>query len=165
MEALLRALPAYPRIYSPQVLQASSEVQPGGHLEVVMRVRQKHVIPVVLDSAYDVSFGRLDVRHGYSTSRSTRISEVSDGRLLSPSQDHGFLWRLNTYWSFEERDGGLYLQVETISLSRSIPVGLQWAVRPFIESVPRDSLEFTLHATCAALQDPSSQKTVRNVSH
>ena len=41
-----------------------------------MRVRQKHVITVVMDTSYDVSFGRLDAQHGYSVSRSTRISEI-----------------------------------------------------------------------------------------
>ncbi len=161
-EALLRDIPAYPQIYSPQVLQASAIPQQGDHLQVMMRVRQKHIIAVVMDSAYDVSFGRLDARHGYSTSRSTTISEVSGGRRLSPAEDHGFLWRLNTYWSYEERDGGLYLQVESISLSRSIPPGLGWAVRPFIESVPRESLEFTLRATCAALQESSSKSLQLN---
>ncbi len=88
---------------------------------------------------------------------STRISEIdSPGtgaeRALNSSEEHGFLWRLNTYWSYEERDGGLYLQAESVSLTRSIPRGLAWAVGPFVESVPRESLEFTLRSTCNALR-------------
>jgi hypothetical protein len=59
---------------------------------------------------------------------------------------------MNTYWSYEERDGGLYIQIESVTLSRSIPTGLGWAIGPFIESVPRDSLEFTLRATSNALR-------------
>ena len=122
-----------------------------------MRVRQKHVITVVMDTSYDITFGRLDARHGYSVSRSTRISEIdSPGtgreRVLSSEEEHGFLWRLNTYWSYEERDGGLYMQVESVSLTRSIPTGLGWAVRPYVESVPRESLEFTLRAVCDGLK-------------
>ena len=71
-----------------------------------------------MDTTYDVTFGRLDARHGYSISRSTRISEIdSPGtpkeRALSDGEEHGFLWRLNTYWSYEERDGGLYMQIES----------------------------------------------------
>jgi hypothetical protein len=72
--------------------------------------------------------------------------------VLGPGEEHGFLWRMNTYWSYEERDGGLYIQIESVSLSRSIPIGLGWAIGPFIESVPRDSLEFTLRATSDALR-------------
>ena len=71
---------------------------------------------------------------------------------LSPSEEHGFLWRLNTYWSYEERDGGLYMQIESVSLTRSIPTGFGWLVRPFVESVPRESLEFTLRSMCNALR-------------
>jgi len=122
-----------------------------------MRVRQKHVITVVMDTTYDVTLGRLNAQHGYSTSRSTRISEIdSPGtdreRALNSSEEHGFLWRLNTYWSYEERGGGLYLQVESISLSRSIPLGLGWALRPYVENVPRESLEFTLRSARNAIQ-------------
>ncbi len=69
-----------------------------------------------------------------------------------PAEEHGFLWQLNTYWSWEERDGGLYLQVESVSLSRAIPLGLSWALRPYVESVPRESLAFTLRSARNALQ-------------
>jgi hypothetical protein len=72
--------------------------------------------------------------------------------VLSSSEEHGFLWRLNTYWTYEERDDGLYMQIETVSLARSIPQGLGWAVRPYVESIPRESLESTLRSTCNALQ-------------
>jgi hypothetical protein len=110
-----------------------------------------------MDTAYDVTFGRLDAQRGSSTSRSTQIAEIdSPGtaheRALGPGEEHGFLWRMNTYWSYEERDGGLYIQIESVTLSRSIPTGLGWAIGPFIESVPRDSLEFTLRATSNALR-------------
>jgi hypothetical protein len=59
---------------------------------------------------------------------------------------------MNTYWAYEERDGGLYLQLESVSLTRDLPTGLGWAVRPFVQSVPRESLEFTLRAASAALR-------------
>ena len=73
-------------------------------------------------------------------------------RTLSANEEHGYLWRMNTYWSYEERDGGLYLQIEAVSLTRSIPHGLGWAVRPYIESIPRESLEFTLRSACNGLR-------------
>jgi hypothetical protein len=156
-ERLMKDFSAYPRHYSPQVLQAKVLAEQGDRVQAVMRVRQQHVITVVMDTAYDINFGRLDARDGYSTSRSTRISEIdSPGtrseHALSAREEHGFLWRLNTYWSYEERDGGLYMQIESVSLTRSIPNGLGWAVGPFVKSVPRESLEFTLRSTCNALR-------------
>jgi hypothetical protein len=159
-ERLMLNFNDYPKYFAPQVVKAKVLSQEGDRMEAFMRVRQHHVITIVMDSTYDIRFGRLDPRHGYSISRSTQISEVespgtANERALSPSEEHGFLWRLNTYWSYEERDGGLYMQVEAVSLTRSIPRGLGWLVRPFVESVPRESLEFTLHAACKAISKPS----------
>jgi hypothetical protein len=45
----------------------------------------------------------------------------------------------------------VYVQCEAISLSRDIPAGLGWLIAPFIESIPRESLEFTLRSTRAAV--------------
>jgi hypothetical protein len=156
-ERLMRDIAAYPQHFSPQVLQARVLMQQGDHLQAMMRVRQKHILTVVMDTSYDITFGRLDEPHGYSISRSTKISEIgspgtSDEHVLSADEEHGFLWRLNTYWSYEERDGGLYMQIESVSLTRSVPTGLNWVVQPFIEKIPRESLEFTLRSTCNALR-------------
>lgn len=152
-ERLMRDFPGYPRIYSPQVISARVLSRNRNRYQVAMRVKQKHVITVVMDSNYDVEFAQLDASHGWSISRSTRIDEIENGHVLSPADQHGFLWRLNTYWTFEQRDGGLYMQIESVSLTRSIPIGLGWAVGPFVQSVPRESLEFTLRATRDALRN------------
>lgn len=146
---LLANFAAYPQMFSPQVLRARVASQDNASARVTLRVVQKHVLTVVLDTTYAVQFGDLDARHGWSTSRSTEIREIEGAgttheRALGPSADHGFLWRMNTYWSYAERDGGLVVQVESVSLTRGIPAGLGWVVRPFVESIPRDSLEFTL---------------------
>jgi len=150
-EHLLRDFKSYPQLFAPQVLNAEVLSSQPDHLVASMRVRQKHVLTVVLDTTYDVTFARLDPHDGSSISRSTHIYEIDDaGRA---TEDHGFLWRLNTYWTFEERDGGLYIQIESVSLSRSIPTGLAWAIRPYVDSVPRESLEFTLQSACKALKE------------
>ena len=143
-ERLLRDVPAYPRIFAPEVLDARTLSQDGDRLETRLRVRQHHVITVVMDTAYTVEFGRFDAERGYSRSRSTRIEEIGG--------EHGFLWRLNTYWTYAERDGGLDLQIETISLTRSIPPGLGWVIGSYVNTIPRESLEFTLHKVCEALR-------------
>jgi hypothetical protein len=156
-ERLMKNIGAYPEHFSPQVLQAKLLSQQGDHLQAFMRVRQHHVITVVMDTSYDITFGRLDGQHGYSLSRSTKISEIdSPGtateHAVPADEEHGFLWRQNTYWTYEEGDGGLYMQIESVSLSRSVPTGLNWIIQPFIEKIPRESLEFTLRSTCNALR-------------
>ena len=153
---LMRDFDSYPRHFSPEVVSAHTVSQQGDRIQTIMRIRQHHVITVVMDTAYDVAFTPIDARHGYSISHSTRINEIAspgtpEEHALPPGQEHGFLYRLNTYWSYEERDGGLYLQIEAVSLSRSIPTGLGWAVGPYVESIPRESLEFTLRSATKAL--------------
>jgi hypothetical protein len=160
-ERLMKDFNSYPRNFSPQVVEARVLTQDADHMQATMQIRQQHIITVVLDTTYDISFHRLDATHGYSVSRSTHIAEVASPgthaeHVLSASQEHGFLWRQNIYWSYEQRDGGLYMQIESISLTRSIPTGLGWAIGPYVESIPRESLEFTLRATCNALREERS---------
>lgn len=157
-ERMLRDFQAYPVLFAPQVVAARALPQGSDSMHAQMRVRQKHGITVVMDASYDVSFGRLDLRDGYGTSHSTRISEIgapgtAHEHALTPAEEHGFLWELNTYWTYQQRDGGLYLQIETVSLSRAIPTGLSWALRPYVTSIPRESLEFTLRSATQALHN------------
>ncbi|MGC2639195.1 MAG: hypothetical protein WA294_18560 [Acidobacteriaceae bacterium] len=152
-EHLLRDFPAYPQRFPPQVLEARVLAHDGDRYQVCLRFRQHNVITVTMDAAYEVTFTRLDARHGSSLSRSTRIAELDDdGRALPPASQHGFLWRMDTWWSYAEQDGGLYLEIETLSLTRAIPPGLGWAVRPFVDGIPRESLDFTLQSVCSALR-------------
>ena len=158
-DRLMRGYDAYPRIYSPQILSARILSHDADRYQITMRVAQKHVLTVVMDTDYDVAFSHPAAGRVASVSRSTQIAEIdSPGtareRALTPAESHGFLWRLNTYWSAEEHDGGLYIQIESVTLTRSIPTGLGWAIGPFIESVPRESLQFTLAATRNALKTP-----------
>jgi len=150
---LMRGFADYPKHFAPQVTEARVLASNGDHMQASMRVHQRHVIDVAMDQSYDVQFGQLDAQRGYSISHSVQIDELdSVGRPLGASREHGFLWRQNTYWNYEERDGGLYMQVESVSLSRSIPRGLGWAVGPYVESIPRESLEFTLRSVSNALR-------------
>lgn len=146
----------YTTVYAPQILRATSANDRAGHRDVTMRIAQKHIITVVLDTIYDTEIHGTKTR-GWQTSRSLRVDEIDSPNtpsehVLAASEEHGFLWKQNTYWTWEQRPGGLVIQIESISLSRSIPTGLGWIVKPFVQSVPRESLEFTLRATSAALR-------------
>jgi hypothetical protein len=165
-ERLLRNPEGWTRDFAPEVVAARTLTRTGDHLSEEIRVRQQHGITVVMETNYDVTFGGLNFHQRYSLSRSSRILEIgspgsSREHALAPEQEHGFLWRQNTYWSYEEQDGGLYLQIESLSLTRSIPNGLGWLVRPFVESIPRESLEFTLRSACRALSDPIDPTSLR----
>jgi hypothetical protein len=115
-------------------------------------MKRTKVITVVLDGVYDVATRTMSANSGASSSRSKHIWEVeaagsANERRMKEGDDDGFLWRLNSYWSFQEVPGGLLIECEAVSLTRDIPGGLRWLAGPVVEEMPRESLEFTLQAT------------------
>lgn len=144
--------------YQPEVERSKLLSRSGDDFKIYLRLRQTDVISVVLDTEYDVHYERLDANRAESSSRSTRVAELvhpdeTDERALSMADDHGFLWRINSYWRFEGTPRGVFVQCEAISLTRDIPIGLGWVIGPLIENIPRQSLEFTLGATRRAVLD------------
>ena len=142
--------------FSPEVAKSKTLEHTGDDFKVYLRLTRKKIVTVVLDTEYEVHYEQLDATRVQSRSYSTRIAEVvhpgeSSERQLPPEKDSGFLWRLNSYWRFFETGGGVYVQCEAISLTRDIPTGLNWLIAPFIESIPKESLEFTLRSTRAAV--------------
>jgi hypothetical protein len=144
------------RTHHREVMESHIISRHGNDFLVNMRLMKKKVITVVLDSEHDIHYFPIDATHYRSQSRTVKIAEVDnpgkrDEKELPPGTGHGFLWRLDTYWRFQERDGGTWIECEAISLTRDIPTGLGWLIEPIIRSLPRESLENTLRETAAAL--------------
>ena len=158
---LLQDYDSHARIYAPNVAAARTLEANGPRFRVFIRFFMKKVISVTMNTEHEALFTRAAPERAHSRIRSTRIAEVVDAgtpneREEPPGKGRGFMWRLNTYWRFLERDGGTYIQCESLTLSRDIPFGLGWMIGPFVTSVPRDSLTFTLDRTRAALQNSRS---------
>jgi len=149
--------------YKPEVLQSRLLERKGDDFRVFLRLKETEVITVILDTEYDIRYARLDAAHAYSRSYSTRIAEIENAgtakeHAYPAGEDHGFLWRLDSYWHFYEADGGVYIQCRAISLTRDIPTGLGWLVGGFIEKIPAKSLRETLEQTRAALTKKEEEK-------
>jgi len=157
MLRLLRDYNHFAQYYAPEV-ESSRELSESGEIATVaMRLRYQKAITVVLDAQYEVRTGLASDRCGYGWSRSTPIWRVDEPgtaqeRRRPEGDDDGFLWRLNSYWAFCEASNGLFIELQAVSLTRDIPFGLRWIVKPIIENLPRESLEFTLAATRSAVQ-------------
>ena len=154
--AMVQDYDHHKNIYKPEVTDSKLISHSGNDFKIELRLLKKKVITVVLDTYYDVHYTPMDATHWYSRSYSTRIQEVenagkSDERLDPVGKDHGFLWRLYSYWRFVERDGGVYLECEAVSLTRDIPTGLGWMIEPIIRQLPKESLVNTLRKTHDAL--------------
>jgi len=143
-------------VYKPEVVHSRLISRDGNDFKIFYRLVKHKVITVTLDTEHDVRYTRVDDSHWYSRSVSTRIAEVADAGQPDEHEklvghDGGFLWRINSYWGFVERDGGVYVECESISLTRDIPTGLGWMVGPFVSSIPKESLEHTLGSTRSAV--------------
>lgn len=159
--AILQNYDQMARYYSPDVAASHLVKRHGDDFHVSMRLREHKIITIMLDGLYDVKYGRLDDAHQYCVSHSMQMVEVSDDRnsdsrdaraddaneTNASGTDHGFLWRTNAYWRFQQTDDGVFVEFESISLSRDVPARWGWLIEPFIRNVPRESLLFTLRAT------------------
>jgi hypothetical protein len=148
--------------YQPEVAQSKKVAQNGDDYKVHYRLKKKKIITIILDADYDVHRHSVDATHALSNSISTRVVQIEnagrpDEAPLPPGKDGGYLWRLNSYWRFFDSGNGVYVQCEAVSLTRDIPAGLNWLVGSFVESVPRESLDFTLQSTRNAVERLAAQ--------
>jgi hypothetical protein len=150
--ALLKDYDRHAEIYRPAIARSQLLSRDGDVFRVYLRFYMKKVITVVVNTENEARFTRLGTDRAQSRIYSLRVAEVADPgtpeeREHPVGRDGGYLWRLYTYWRFLERDGGTYVQCEAISLTRGIPVMLGWLIGPFVTSIPRESLIFTLETT------------------
>ena len=121
----------------------------GDDFEIFLRLRRKKVVTVHYNTEHFVRYTHHRGGRMSSASYSTRIAEIANAGTATESEkavgdDRGFLWRLNSYWRFEQKWGGVIVELESVSLSRGVPVAVRWLVGRYLDSVPRESLEATL---------------------
>lgn len=149
--AVLQNYPAYPAIYSPEVAETRLLSRSDDRFHIYLKLIKRKVLTAVLNTEHDVDYQDLGNGRWAVTSRSTRIAEVEKDEELPVGTGYGFLWRLNSYWLIKQQGNAVYLECRSISLSRDIPHGMGFAIRPFVTSVPRESLKATLDSTVKAL--------------
>ncbi len=140
----------------PEVVRSRLVRRDGDDFTIFYRLRKHKVITVTLDTEHTAHYALLDPARGHSRSHATRIAEVENAGQPNEQEkpvghDGGFLWQLDSDWRYEERDGGAYVECESVSLTRDIPTGLGWLIRPFITGIPKESLENTLGSTRSAV--------------
>lgn len=158
---VVRDYDRYKRIYAPNVLD--SRVLRRTDTEDVfslLLLNKALVAKVALDAEFRNSYQRVDKNRWYSVGHSTRIREIddygqADQRDLPPDTGHGFVWRLYSVSRFEGRDGGVYVELEGVALSRDMPSMLRWVVSPAIRSVSRGSMLVSLQKTQDAVRATS----------
>ena len=135
-------------------------------LKLYLKLRRVKFVTVVYNTEHAIRYGWRQPSQAFSRSVATRIAEVDNAATAEEREkpignDRGFLWKINSYWRYEQVGGGVLVECESISLSRTIPSFLEFMVRPLIDSAARESMTRTLDSmkkrmTRAARQDQAA---------
>jgi len=170
--SVVRNYDRYKDFYRPNVIESKRISTTDARDQFSMTIMNKSVVAkTALHFEYQTLYQHIDDHRLYSITESTCIQEIAD--YDTPSQhvlpeDHGtgLIWRLHSVTRFEERDGGVYIEVEGVALSRDIPLALRWFVDPIVRRISRSSLTTSLQKTETAvrLNSPSTDATSARVS-
>jgi hypothetical protein len=163
---VLRDVNNHKRIYAPETVDSKLLSGDGLSFRSSMRTYKKQVLEVVLDYEFETTYRQVAPGRWQGVIRSTRIVEVEDyGKANEtqkpPGAGHGFLWRLNSWWNLEEVNGGLVMELRSVSLTRDIPMVLSWIIKPIVTNFPKEQLESTLGKTRMAVAAAARQGAAR----
>lgn len=155
--AVLRDFDHHSKIY-PEIVRSRLLSGQGEDIMGYWRIeRKQQFVPAVFDVQEEAHYKELAPGKWICRAYGNDIREVQDP---GTSKEHdyplgtglGLLWRLNAFWSIEASGNGVMAECRTISLSRNIPQGMGWMIKPFIQNVPRESLTSTLLNTRKAIE-------------
>jgi hypothetical protein len=161
--SVVRDYPRYKDLYRPcvkdsKILESRASVtgETSDRFWLLL-VNKSLFIKTAFDIDFASSYTPLDAHEGYATSRSTRVQQIEEygaqtQRVLPEGQGDGIIWRLFSATHFLERDGGVYLELEIIGLSRDIPASIRWLVEPIARRVSHTTLSLSLRETEKAVQ-------------
>jgi len=156
---VLRDYDHYKEVYKPGVIDSISHSSDGAKDIFSLRLANKSAVAkTALDTDCEATYVRVDDTHGYGISNTIHIHEIDkfgtpSERTLPEDEGTGLIWRLSSITRLEQRDGGVYTELEAIALSRDIPAAFRVLVTPIVRRVSRDSMATSLHQTKAALLD------------
>ena len=149
---------SYKDYYKPTVVDSRLLSRSESCENYSMRVVNKEVVgETALDMEYQTCYFKINELRWYSITHTTRVQELqhygqSDQQALPPDHGSGFIWRIYSIARYEQRDGGTYVEVEAIALSRDIPVAVRWMVNPIVRRLSRNSMLLSLQQTRDAVR-------------
>jgi len=143
--------PTAQEIRQEDVLQSKVLVRKPGYLRLFLKLQRSKIVTVVYNTEHEIQYQRRSENRAWSNSKAVKIAELANPNSPEETekpqgQDRGFLWRLNSYWRYEQTNGGVIVECESISLSRALPKALQVLIRPIIDSVAKESMQRTLES-------------------
>ncbi|MBV9268329.1 MAG: hypothetical protein JO061_19330 [Acidobacteriaceae bacterium] len=164
--SVVRDYSDYKDFYAPNVIESRVFRQTGTEDAFALRMLNKAAVTkFALDTDFQDTYTRLDENKWYSIGYTTRVREVenygsADEHEAPADTGRGLIWRMYSISRFEQRDGGVYIELEAVALSRDVPGMLRWVVDPIVRRTSRSSMQVSLQKTGGAVLQRS--RTARN---
>ena len=167
----------YQDFYRPMVMKSKVLESSDDHVRASLLMMQKAFgVTAAVETETEIHISKLDANRMYSLSDSTRVQEIAEygqphEHPFPEGREPGYVWRTFNVTRLEERDGGVYVEMETIALSRGIPWELRWIIEPLTDNLPRNIMRDTLKDTRIAVTEEieaalnKEQKKVQNNEH
>jgi hypothetical protein len=158
----------YRDFYAPTVIDSKLLWREGRESSFSMRWLKKALwVVTVMEGDYRACYFRRNETSRYGFVWSTRIQEIANAgepseTKLEVGTGNGFIWRLFSISRFEERDGGVYVELEAMALSRPVPSCLGWLVNPVVNRLSQSALVTSLTQTREAVQSLSQRSGLRS---
>jgi putative flippase GtrA len=143
------------------VLESSVLEKNPGQLRMYLKLQRSKIITVRYNTEHLVHYQRNGSNQASSSSVATKIAEIeklhgNNEREKPVGRDSGYLWRMNSYWRYQQVEGGVIVECESMTLSRSIPIILEYMIHPIIKSIARESMSRTLESMRTRLEHKTS---------
>lgn len=155
--SVVRDYGKYQDFYAPNVIESQIVRKTPIEDTFSLRLLNKAVVAkFALDTEFQGTFRRIDENRCYGISYTTRVREVENYGLADEHEapantGRGLIWRLYSISRFEQRDGGVYIELETVALSRDVPGPLRWLIDPIVRHTARSSMQVSLQKTGRAV--------------
>jgi hypothetical protein len=156
--AVLNDYDHYDDFYGPVVVASKTLFAHGPEYAFSLILTNKAgFVSTTLDTEYESRVFQVNERCWFSLSASTHTREIEGygttaQHELAEGTGTGLIWRLFSIARYEQRDGGVYVEIEAMALSRDIPVSLRWVVEPIVRRISQSSLVTSLRQTKNAVR-------------
>ncbi len=155
---LTRNYDRYKELYAPSVVESKALTREANTDRFSLRLLNKALfLKKALDADFVTENVRVNDSRWYSIARTTRVQEIEGyaepgQRSIPEGQGSGYIWKMCSFTRLEQRDGGVYVEMETMALSRDIPGAIAIVANPIVRRVSRNSLFTSLKQTQAAVR-------------
>jgi hypothetical protein len=148
--AVLQDYNSYAAVYKPGVVESKLLGRDQNEFTYRLKFVQRGFgIKAGLLANFKSTYYRLAPDAGYSVTEAANLTELADPgtpeeRPLTQNASHGYVEKVFTIVRYREVDGGVYVEVESLTLSRSIPAAIRWMVTPLVQRFSRQTMADTL---------------------